>query len=148
MITTIQRHIVQTTVLTLQAESTALAARVGHLLSVQHPGTVFFYVQGRQAEQEQIQLIVQGVLAYGLAFDPATGPSNAIEAVPEHTALLGGCLLRAVAEVLGAAASTDTLIEAWAHTYECFIAGALDLDDDGAAVSTASTWQCGASTAH
>lgn len=146
MITTIQRHIVRTTVSSLQAESGVLAARVSHLLRVQHPGTVFFYVQGRQAEQEQIRLIVQGVLAYGLAFDPTIKPSDAIEAVPEHTALLGGCLLRAVAEVLGAAASTDTLIEAWAQTYECFIASALNQDDEGVSVCGASAWRCGTST--
>ena len=42
----------------------------------------------------------------------------ALQILPEHYPIVGGCLLRAIREVLGAEIATDAVIEAWAVAYQ------------------------------
>jgi len=42
----------------------------------------------------------------------------ALQVLPEHYPIVGGCLLRAIREVLGAEIATDAVIDAWAAAYQ------------------------------
>ena len=72
--------------------------------------------------------VAGGVLMYARHIDrlEALGPlvrqvvnkHVALQILPEHYPIVGGCLLRAIREVLGAEIATDAVIEAWAVAYQ------------------------------
>ena len=127
MLTTAQRDIVKATVPLLETGGEALTAHFYRLLLAEHPEVRPLFNQAHQASGAQSKALAYGVLMYAKHIDhlEALGPLAstivnkhvALQVQPEHYPLVGGCLLRAIREVLGAEVATDAVIEAWGVAY-------------------------------
>jgi nitric oxide dioxygenase len=83
--------------------------------------------QAHQASGSQQRALANGVLMYARHIDQLEKLGGlvsqiinkhvALNILPEHYPIVGGCLLRAIREVLGAEIATDAVIEAWAAAY-------------------------------
>jgi len=91
-----------------------------------YPEVKVFFNQTHQASGTQARALAGAVLAYAAHIDRLEAIAGALPAIinkhvalgikPEHYPIVGACLLRAIGEVLGDAA-TPELIGAWAKAY-------------------------------
>lgn len=123
-----QIALIKATVPLLESGGEALTNHFYKLLLSEHPEVRPLFNQAHQASGEQPRALANGVLMYARHIDrlDALGPlvaqiinkHVALQVLPEHYPLVGNCLLRAIREVLGEAAATDAVIDAWAAAYQ------------------------------
>jgi nitric oxide dioxygenase len=92
-----------------------------------YPELKAYFNAAHQAAGTQPRALANSVLAYAAHIDRLDALKDALPLIvqkhasldirPEHYPIVGRCLLRAIREVLGAAA-TDAVIDAWAQAYQ------------------------------
>lgn len=119
--------LVKATVPALQQHGEAITRHFYRLLFTQHPEVKAFFNEAHQSQGTQARALAGAVLAYAAHIDRLHEIAPALPRIiqkhaalgvqPEHYPLVGGCLLQAVREVLGEAA-TDEIIAAWGEAYQ------------------------------
>lgn len=127
MITAEQRAIVSSTVPLLETGGEALTTYFYKILLADHPEVRPFFNESHQAKGDQPRALANGVLMYAKNIDrlEALGPLAAqivnkhvaLQVMPKHYPIVGGCLLRAIRDVLGSEVATDAVMDAWAAAY-------------------------------
>lgn len=128
MLTHAQRDLIKATVPLLESGGEALTTHFYRMMLSEHPEVRPLFNQAHQASGDQPRALANGVLMYARHIDrlEALGPlvrqvvnkHVALQILPEHYPIVGGCLLRAIREVLGAEIATDAVIEAWTVAYQ------------------------------
>lgn len=119
--------LVKATVPALQQHGEAITRHFYRLLFTQHPEVKAFFNEAHQAQGTQARALAGAVLAYASHIDRLHEIAPALPRIiqkhaalgvqPEHYPVVGGCLLQAVREVLGEAA-TDEILAAWGEAYQ------------------------------
>lgn len=127
MLSVEHRDLVKATVPLLESGGEALTKHFYGILLREHPEVRALFNQAHQASGDQARALANGVLMYARHIDrlEALGPlvgqiinkHVSLQVLPEHYPIVGGCLLRAIREVLGAEVATDAVIDAWAAAY-------------------------------
>lgn len=120
------KSLVRSTLPALQQHGEAITKRFYQLLLSEHPTLRAFFNASHQASGAQARALAGAVFAYASHLDRLEALSDTMALVvqkhvslgvrPEHYPLVGQCLLRAFADVLGEAATPDTL-QAWGEAY-------------------------------
>lgn len=128
MLTPAQRDLIKATVPLLESGGEALTTHFYRMMLSEYPEVRPLFNQAHQASGDQPRALANGVLMYARHIDrlEALGPLVAqivnkhvsLQILPEHYPIVGGCLLRAIREVLGAEIATDAVIDAWAAAYQ------------------------------
>ena len=128
MLTPEQRAIVQSTVPLLETGGEALTTHFYQIMLSEHPEVRPFFNQAHQASGDQPRALANGVLMYARHIDRLEQLGGLVSQIihkhvslqiePAHYPIVGGCLLRAIREVLGAEIATDAVIAAWAAAYQ------------------------------
>jgi nitric oxide dioxygenase len=124
---------VQATVPALQQHGEAITRHFYELMFREFPQVKGFFNETHQSSGTQARALAGAVLAYATHIDRLEALAGALPRIvqkhaalgiqPEHYPIVGQCLLRAIREVLGAAA-TDEVIAAWGEAYQA-LAGLL-----------------------
>ncbi|UXJ50279.1 NO-inducible flavohemoprotein [Pseudomonas citronellolis] len=119
--------IVKATVPLLERGGEALTTHFYGIMLSEHPEVRPLFNQAHQVSGDQPRALANSVLMYARHIDrlQALGPlvsqivqkHVSLQVLPEHYPIVGGCLLRAIREVLGAEIATDAVLEAWAAAY-------------------------------
>ncbi|MBM7062245.1 NO-inducible flavohemoprotein [Pseudomonas sp. UL073] len=127
MLSAEQRTLIKATVPLLESGGEALTRHFYQLLFSEHPEVHALFNQAHQASGNQAKALANAVLMYARHIDrlnelgPLVGQivnkHVSLQILPEHYPLVGGCLLRAIREVLGAELANDAVIAAWAAAY-------------------------------
>ena len=128
MLTPDQRAIVKSTVPLLETGGEALTTHFYKIMLAEHPEVRPFFNQAHQANGDQPRALANGVLMYARNIDRLEQLGGLVNQIiqkhvslqiePAHYPVVGGCLLRAIREVLGAEIATDEVIAAWAAAYQ------------------------------
>jgi nitric oxide dioxygenase len=128
MLSTEHRAIVKATVPLLESGGEALITHFYKMLLDENPSVRPLFNQAHQASGAQPRALANGVLMYARHIDELEQLGGlvsqiiskhvALQILPEHYPIVGGCLLRAIREVLGPEIATDAVIEAWAAAYQ------------------------------
>jgi nitric oxide dioxygenase len=123
--------IVKATVPALQAHGEAITSHFYRIMFEGHPEVKAFFNEAHQAAGSQARALAGAVLAYAMHIDRLGEIAGALPRIiqkhaalgvlPEHYPVVGGCLLQAIKDVLGDAA-TDEIIAAWGEAYESLAA--------------------------
>ncbi|WP_085317231.1 NO-inducible flavohemoprotein [Derxia lacustris] len=118
--------LVKATVPALRAHGEAITTHFYQSMFRDFPAVKAFFNQAHQANGSQPRALAGAVLAYAAHIDRLEEIAPALPAIiqkhvslgiaPEHYPIVGQCLLRAIREVLGEAA-TDDILAAWAEAY-------------------------------
>lgn len=127
MLTSQQRAIVKSTVPLLESGGEALTTHFYQILLAEHPEVRPFFNQAHQANGDQPRALANGVLMYARHIDQLDQLGDLVAQIihkhvslqiePAHYPIVGGCLLRAIREVLGADVATDEVLAAWGAAY-------------------------------
>lgn len=127
MLSAEHRTLIKATVPLLESGGEALTRHFYQLLFSEHPQVRALFNQAHQASGNQSRALANAVLMYARHIErleelgPLVGQivnkHVSLQILPEHYPLVGGCLLRAIREVLGAELATDAVIDAWAAAY-------------------------------
>lgn len=119
--------LVKATVPALQAHGEAITRHFYQVMFTEHPEVKAFFNEAHQAQGTQARALAGAVLAYAAHIDRLDEIAGALPRIiqkhaalgvlPEHYPIVGKCLLRAIREVLGEAA-TDEILDAWAEAYQ------------------------------
>lgn len=117
---------VKATVPALQAHGETITTHFYNIMFSEYPEVKAYFNQAHQAQGTQPRALANSVLAYAANIDRLEALKDALPAIiqkhvsldirPEHYPIVGSCLLKAIREVLGEAA-TDDIINAWAEAY-------------------------------
>ncbi|MDB5744363.1 MAG: Oxidoreductase FAD-binding domain protein [Polaromonas sp.] len=128
MLTPEQRAIVKSTVPLLETGGEALTTHFYNILLSEHPEVRPFFNQAHQSSGDQPRALANGVLMYARHIDRLDQLGGLVAQIinkhvslqiePAHYPVVGGCLLRAIREVLGAEVATDAVIAAWGAAYQ------------------------------
>ncbi|MDH6590482.1 nitric oxide dioxygenase [Variovorax sp. TBS-050B] len=123
--------IVKATVPALQAHGEAITRHFYRTMFERHPEVKAFFNEAHQAEGSQARALAGAVLAYAQHIDRLDAIAGALPRIiqkhaalgvlPEHYPIVGACLLAAIKDVLGDAA-TDEVIAAWGEAYQSLAA--------------------------
>lgn len=123
--------LVKATVPVLQEHGEAITRHFYQRLLGRHPELKAFFNEAHQAHGTQARALAGAVLAYAAHIDRLEELSGALPRIvhkhaalgvlPEHYPIVGRCLLEAIKEVLGDAA-TDDIVAAWGEAYEMLAA--------------------------
>ncbi len=118
--------IVKATVPVLQQHGEQITRHFYNKMFSEHPEVKAYFNEAHQAAGTQARALANAVLAYAVHIDRLEALKDALPVIiqkhaaldvrPEHYPIVGQCLLGAIREVLGAAA-TDDIINAWAEAY-------------------------------
>jgi len=118
--------IVKATVPVLQQHGEHITRHFYATMFRDYPAVKAYFNQAHQAAGTQPRALANSVLAYAAHIDRLDALKDALPAIiqkhaaldirPEHYPIVGACLLRAIKEVLGDAA-TDEIINAWGEAY-------------------------------
>ena len=118
--------LIKATVPVLQQHGEAITTHFYQLMFREHPEVKAFFNEAHQAHGTQARALAGAVLAYAAHIDRLDELAGALPRIiqkhaalgvlPEHYPIVGACLLRAIKEVLGDAA-TDEIIAAWGEAY-------------------------------
>jgi nitric oxide dioxygenase len=119
--------LVQATVPALQQQGEAITRHFYQVMFRDFPEVKAFFNEAHQAHGTQARALAGAVLAYAAHIDRVHEIAAALPRIvqkhaalgvlPEHYPIVGRCLLQAIREVLGAAA-TDDILAAWAEAYQ------------------------------
>jgi nitric oxide dioxygenase len=128
MLSAEHRAIIKATVPLLESGGEALITHFYKTLLSENPSVRPLFNQAHQASGDQPRALANGVLMYARHIDQLeqlgglvsqiVNKHVALNILPEHYPIVGGCLLRAIREVLGAEIATDAVIAAWAAAYQ------------------------------
>jgi len=131
--------IIKATVPAVKAQADNITARFYPLMFEQYPEVIPFFNQTHQASGSQPKALANAVVAYAANIDSLGNLDQAVtKIVQKHCALgiqphqydiVGACLLQAIAEVLGDAA-TDDIIDAWGKAYGQLAAILIDAEEE------------------
>jgi nitric oxide dioxygenase len=117
---------VKATVPVLQVHGETLTRHFYEIMFRDHPEVRPFFNPAHQASGTQARALAASVVAYAQHIDRLEALAGAVPTIvhkhaalgvlPEHYPIVGKCLLQAIREVLGEAA-TDDIINAWAEAY-------------------------------
>ena len=118
--------LIKATVPVLQQHGEAITTHFYRLMFREHPEVKAFFNEAHQAQGTQARALAGAVLAYAAHIDRLDELAGALPRIiqkhaalgvlPEHYPIVGACLLRAIKEVLGDAA-TDEIVAAWGEAY-------------------------------
>lgn len=118
---------VKATVPVLQQHGETVTTRFYQILFQRYPEVKAYFNPAHQVQGTQPRALANSVLAYASHIDQLDALSDALPTIiqkhvaldirPEHYPLVGECLLAAIREVLGDAA-TEEVISAWAEAYQ------------------------------
>ena len=121
------KAVIKATVPALEAVNEQLTRHFYGIMLSEHPEVRPLFNQAHQQSGEQPRALANSVIAYARNIDrlEALGPAvslivqkhASLNVLPEHYPIVGSCLLRAIREVLGEAA-TDEIIDAWGQAYQ------------------------------
>ncbi|HVE06687.1 MAG TPA: NO-inducible flavohemoprotein [Paraburkholderia sp.] len=127
MLSAEQRAIIKATVPLLESGGEALITHFYKTLLAENPQVRPLFNQAHQASGDQPRALANGVLMYARHIDQLeqlgglvtqiVNKHVALNVLPEHYPIVGGCLLRAIREVLGPEIATDAVIDAWGAAY-------------------------------
>jgi nitric oxide dioxygenase len=127
MLSAEHRAIVKATVPLLESGGEALITHFYKMLISEHPEVRPLFNQAHQADGAQPRALANGVLMYARHIDELEKLGGlvgqiinkhvALNILPEHYPIVGGCLLRSIREILGAEIATNAVIDAWAAAY-------------------------------
>jgi len=127
MLSVQDRAIVKSTVPLLESGGEALITHFYRMLLSENPSVRPLFNQAHQASGDQPRALANGVLMYARHIDQLDQLGDlvakiinkhvALQILPEHYPIVGGCLLRAIAEVLGEEIATPEVIAAWGAAY-------------------------------
>lgn len=119
--------LIQATVPVLRQHGESITTHFYQLMFREHPEVKAFFNEAHQATGTQARALAGAVLAYAAHIDRLDELAGALPRIvqkhaalgvlPEHYPIVGACLLRAIKEVLGDAA-TDEIIAAWGEAYQ------------------------------
>lgn len=119
--------IVKATVPVLQQYGEQITSHFYRIMFRDYPAVKAYFNQAHQAAGTQPRALANSVLAYAAHIDRLEALKDALPLIvqkhaaldirPEHYPIVGSCLLQAIKEVLGDAA-TDDIINAWAEAYQ------------------------------
>jgi nitric oxide dioxygenase len=119
--------IIQATVPVLQQHGEAITRHFYRVMFERHPEVKAFFNEAHQASGTQARALAGAVLAYAAHIDRLDELAGALPRIiqkhaalgvlPEHYPIVGSCLLQAIKDVLGDAA-TDEVIAAWGEAYQ------------------------------
>lgn len=117
---------VKATVPVLQAHGETLTRHFYAILFRDHPEVRSYFNPAHQASGTQARALAASVVAYAQHIDRLEALAGAVPTIvhkhaalgvlPEHYPIVGKCLLQAIREVLGDAA-TESILDAWAEAY-------------------------------
>jgi nitric oxide dioxygenase len=117
---------VKATVPVLQQHGETITTHFYKSMFRDYPEVKAYFNQAHQAQGSQPRALAGAVLAYAANIDRLEALSGALPSIiqkhvaldirPEHYPIVGTCLLQAIREVLGEAA-TDDIINAWGEAY-------------------------------
>lgn len=118
--------LIKATVPVLQQHGEAITSHFYQLMLREHPELKAFFNEAHQAQGTQARALAGAVLAYAANIDRLEALAGALPRIiqkhvalgvqPEHYPIVGQCLLHAIKDVLGDAA-TDDIIAAWGEAY-------------------------------
>lgn len=127
MLSASHRAIVASTVPLLEAGGEALITHFYRMMLAEHPEVRPYFNAAHQANGDQPRALANGVLTYARHIDrlEAMGPLAAqivtkhvaLQIQPPHYDIVGRCLIRAIAEVLGPEVATQDVLDAWTAAY-------------------------------
>jgi nitric oxide dioxygenase len=122
------RAIVKATVPLLESGGEALTTHFYKMLLEEYPQVRPLFNQAHQSSGDQPRALANGVLMYARHIDQLEQLGDlvakiinkhvALQILPEHYPLVGTCLLRSIAEVLGSEIATPEVIAAWGRAYQ------------------------------
>lgn len=127
MLSTEHRAIVKSTVPLLESGGEALITHFYTTLLDENPQVRPLFNQANQTSGDQPRALANAVLMYARHIDNLAPLGDlvkrvinkhvALQILPEHYPIVGGCLLAAIRKVLGPEVATDAVIEAWGAAY-------------------------------
>lgn len=119
--------LIDQTVPALEQHGEQITRRFYQIMLTEYPEVRPFFNAAHQREGTQAQALANSVLAYGRNIRRLQALEGAVERIvhkhvavqvqPEHYPIVGTCLLQAIREVLGVAA-TDAVLGAWEQAYQ------------------------------
>ncbi len=127
MITSQQRQIIDATLPAVDACAVKITSCFYPLMFLRYPQVIEFFNQTNQKKGSQRLALASAVVAYAKHLDKLEDISDTVRLItqkhcslgilPEHYPIVGECLLAAIAQVLGEAASEEVLA-AWGAAYQ------------------------------
>jgi len=127
MLSVQDRAIIKATVPLLESGGEALITHFYRMMLSEYPQVRPLFNQAHQASGDQPRALANGVLMYARHIDQLDQLGDlvakiinkhvALQILPEHYPIVGGCLLRAISEVLGSEIATPEVIAAWGAAY-------------------------------
>lgn len=118
--------LIKATVPVLQQHGEAITSHFYQLMLREHPELKAFFNEAHQVQGTQARALAGAVIAYAANIDRLEALAGALPRIiqkhvalgvqAEHYPIVGQCLLRAIKDVLGDAA-TDDIIAAWGEAY-------------------------------
>jgi nitric oxide dioxygenase len=130
--------LIKATVPVLQQHGEAITTHFYQLMLREHPELKAFFNEAHQVQGTQARALAGAVLAYAANIDRLEALAGALPRIiqkhvslgvePQHYPIVGQCLLRAIKEVLGDAA-TDDIIAAWGEAYTALAQLLIDAEE-------------------
>lgn len=130
--------LIKATVPVLQQHGEAITTHFYQLMLREHPELKAFFNEAHQVQGTQARALAGAVLAYAANIDRLEALAGALPRIiqkhvslgvePQHYPIVGRCLLRAIKEVLGDAA-TDDIIAAWGEAYTALAQLLIDAEE-------------------
>ncbi|PYY92143.1 NO-inducible flavohemoprotein [Pseudomonas sp. TKO26] len=127
MLSVQDRTLIKATVPLLESGGEALITHFYRMMLSEYPQVRPLFNQAHQASGDQPRALANGVLMYARHIDQLDQLGDlvakiinkhvALQILPEHYPIVGGCLLRAISEVLGSEIATPEVINAWGAAY-------------------------------
>ena len=127
MLSVQDRAIVKSTVPLLESGGEALITHFYRMMLSEYPPVRALFNQAHQASGDQPRALANGVLMYAKHIDQLDQLGDlvgriinkhvALQIQPEHYPIVGTCLLRAIAQVLGDEVATPAVLNAWGAAY-------------------------------
>ncbi|MGH6647890.1 NO-inducible flavohemoprotein [Aquabacterium sp.] len=130
--------LIKATVPVLQQHGEAITTHFYQLMLREHPQLKAFFNEAHQAQGTQARALAGAVLAYAANIDRLEALAGALPRIiqkhvalgvqAKHYPIVGQCLLRAIKDVLGDAA-TDDIIAAWGEAYTALAQLLIDAEE-------------------